>query len=138
MASVSAFQTCSTIISSSQKLNQGSAKSHHQHQRQNTNLVTLSAAAQEASATASKESDDLARGDARGAAMLLEDISVSRGSSQILSNIDWRIEPKSKFALVGTNGAGKVSFFLLHCTIKWRNNFPWLLPRRLLEQRILT
>jgi len=39
--------------------------------------------------------------------LLLEDISVSRGSSQILSNIDWRIEPKSKFALVGANGAGK-------------------------------
>lgn len=39
--------------------------------------------------------------------MLLENISVYRGSSQILSNIDWRLEPKSKFALVGTNGAGK-------------------------------
>lgn len=52
-------------------------------------------------------SDDLSRGDARGAALLLEEISVSRGSSPILKNIDWRIEPKSKWALVGTNGCGK-------------------------------
>jgi ATPase subunit of ABC transporter with duplicated ATPase domains len=51
--------------------------------------------------------DDLSRGDAKGAALRLEDIAVSRGSAQILQGIDWRIEPKSKWALVGGNGCGK-------------------------------
>jgi ATPase subunit of ABC transporter with duplicated ATPase domains len=51
--------------------------------------------------------DDLSRGDARGAALLLDDISVSRGSTSILSNVNWRIEPKSKWAVVGSNGCGK-------------------------------
>lgn len=58
-------------------------------------------------ATLSETSDVLSRGDAKGAALRLEQISVSRGSAQILQNIDWRIEPKSKWALVGTNGCGK-------------------------------
>mmetsp|Transcript_20155 Transcript_20155/g.30306 ORF Transcript_20155/g.30306 Transcript_20155/m.30306 type:complete len:725 (+) Transcript_20155:50-2224(+) len=56
---------------------------------------------------ASIREDELSRGDARGAALLLEDIGVSRGSSQILQGIDWRVEPKSKWALVGQNGCGK-------------------------------
>jgi ATP-binding cassette subfamily F protein 3 len=51
--------------------------------------------------------DDLSRGDARGAALRLKDVSVSRGSTKILKNIDWRIEPNSKWAVVGTNGCGK-------------------------------
>jgi ATPase subunit of ABC transporter with duplicated ATPase domains len=51
--------------------------------------------------------DDLSRGDARGAALLLDDISVSRGSASILTNVNWRIEPKSKWAVVGSNGCGK-------------------------------
>lgn len=49
----------------------------------------------------------LMRGDARGAALLLDDVAVSRGSSQILQNVDWRVEPTSKWGLVGPNGAGK-------------------------------
>lgn len=74
-------------------------------------LTALSSTAEAtAPTTSAKQDDGLSRGDTRGAALLLEGISVSRGSSQILSNIDWRIEPKSKFALVGTNGAGKVSY----------------------------
>ena len=60
-----------------------------------------------AAAAVVEENYELSRGDARGAAMLVEDVSVARGSSQILSNIDWRIEPNSKWALVGTNGCGK-------------------------------
>lgn len=40
------------------------------------------------------------RGDAKGAAMRLVDVAVSRGGSTLLSNIDWRVEPKSKWGLV--------------------------------------
>ena len=47
------------------------------------------------------------RGDANGAALLLQDVNVYRGSSQILSNINWRVEPKQKWGLVGQNGCGK-------------------------------
>lgn len=68
-------------------------------QHQSRSIILLHAA--------NRPEDDLSRGDARGAAIRLESISVSRGSAQILSNIDWRVEPKSKWALVGTNGCGK-------------------------------
>jgi len=40
------------------------------------------------------------RGDAKGAALRLVDVAVSRGGSTLLRSIDWRIEPKSKWALV--------------------------------------
>jgi ABC-type cobalamin/Fe3+-siderophores transport system ATPase subunit len=58
-------------------------------------------------ATASSSDDMLSRGDARGAALRLENVAVSRGSAQILKDINFRVEPKSKWALVGTNGCGK-------------------------------
>ena len=40
------------------------------------------------------------RGDANGAALRLVDVAVSRGGTTLLSNIDWRVEPKSKWAIV--------------------------------------
>jgi len=43
----------------------------------------------------------------RGAALLMEDVDVFRGPSQILGDISWRVEPRTKWALVGQNGAGK-------------------------------
>lgn len=59
-------------------------------------------------ALASSTSDlDALRGDARGAAVLLENVSVYRGSAPIVRDIDWRVEPRTKWALVGENGAGK-------------------------------
>jgi len=45
--------------------------------------------------------------DARGAALLLEDVTVYRGPAEILRDINWRVEPRTKWALVGANGAGK-------------------------------
>jgi ABC-type molybdenum transport system ATPase subunit/photorepair protein PhrA len=48
----------------------------------------------------------ITRGDTRGAALLVSDVSVSRGDTQILSNVQWRVEPTAKWALVGQNGAG--------------------------------
>mmetsp|Transcript_23652 Transcript_23652/g.49770 ORF Transcript_23652/g.49770 Transcript_23652/m.49770 type:complete len:802 (+) Transcript_23652:273-2678(+) len=47
------------------------------------------------------------RGDAMGAALRLVDVAVSRGGKTLLSNIDLRVEPKSKWAIVGANGCGK-------------------------------
>ena len=65
--------------------------------------------------------DDLSRGDARGAALILEEVSVFRGGSGansvgkngvtgaqfIVEGVDWRIEPNAKWGLVGGNGVGK-------------------------------
>ena len=46
-------------------------------------------------------------GDTKGAALLLEEVAISRGSNQILANIHWRVERKERWGLVGPNGAGK-------------------------------
>jgi ABC-type molybdenum transport system ATPase subunit/photorepair protein PhrA len=45
--------------------------------------------------------DDFAenKGDARGAALLLEDVSVFRGPNEILNKISWRVEPNTKWAV---------------------------------------
>ena len=51
----------------------------------------------------------LTRGDARGAALLVEDVSVFRGPSQILTNVNWRVEPTARWGLVGANGSGKTT-----------------------------
>jgi ATPase subunit of ABC transporter with duplicated ATPase domains len=52
---------------------------------------------------------DGSRGDARGAALLLEGVTVFRGPAEVLSNISWRVEPRQKWAVVGANGAGKTT-----------------------------
>ena len=59
------------------------------------------------STVSSSSSSSNNRGDARGAALLLQNVNVFRGPTQILRNIDWRIEPGTKWAIVGENGAGK-------------------------------
>jgi len=46
-------------------------------------------------------------GDTRGACLLLEEISISRGVNQIIDNIDWRVERGERWGIVGPNGAGK-------------------------------
>lgn len=47
------------------------------------------------------------RGDARGAAILIDDLTVSRGSVQMIRDVCWRVEPFAKWGIVGPNGAGK-------------------------------
>lgn len=47
------------------------------------------------------------RGDTRGAALLMEGVSIFRGPERIIKGVDWRVEPRTKWALVGANGAGK-------------------------------
>mmetsp|Transcript_9790 Transcript_9790/g.15036 ORF Transcript_9790/g.15036 Transcript_9790/m.15036 type:complete len:735 (+) Transcript_9790:139-2343(+) len=53
------------------------------------------------------DGETMKRGDTRGAALLVENLAVSRGPAQILSDINFRVEPKSKWGVVGPNGAGK-------------------------------
>jgi ATPase subunit of ABC transporter with duplicated ATPase domains len=78
-----------------------------QNFRPNSLLFSTTAAAVASPSPTRLQEDGLSRGDARGAALLLEEVAISRGSSQILRNIDWRIEPKAKWGLVGANGCGK-------------------------------
>jgi len=42
-----------------------------------------------------------------GAALLLENISISRGADQIISNLDLRVERNERWGIVGANGSGK-------------------------------
>ena len=39
-----------------------------------------------------------------GAALLLENISISRGADQIISNLDLRVERNERWGIVGANG----------------------------------
>eukprot|EP00592_Proboscia_alata_P006477 CAMPEP_0194357088 /NCGR_PEP_ID=MMETSP0174-20130528/4621_1 /TAXON_ID=216777 /ORGANISM="Proboscia alata, Strain PI-D3" /LENGTH=632 /DNA_ID=CAMNT_0039126963 /DNA_START=63 /DNA_END=1961 /DNA_ORIENTATION=+ len=46
-------------------------------------------------------------GDTKGAALRLSDVAISRGASPLLSSIDWSVQPKERWGIVGINGAGK-------------------------------
>jgi ATP-binding cassette, subfamily F, member 3 len=46
-------------------------------------------------------------GDTRGATLLLENVSISRSSTQILKDIQWSVQPRERWGIVGPNGAGK-------------------------------
>lgn len=48
-------------------------------------------------------------GDTKGATLLLENVSISRGSNQILQSVSLRVERNERWGIVGTNGCGKVS-----------------------------
>jgi ATPase subunit of ABC transporter with duplicated ATPase domains len=52
-------------------------------------------------------------GDARGAALLLEDVALSVGPADLLSGANLRVEPGECIGLVGSNGCGKST--LLRC-----------------------
>ena len=43
-------------------------------------------------------------GDSKGAALLLENVAISRGSEQILKRVCLRVEPSQRWAIVGSNG----------------------------------
>ena len=57
--------------------------------------------------------DGVVVGDTKGAAIVFEDIAISRGSNQILSNVNFRIERNQRWGIVGPNGVGKST--LLGC-----------------------
>jgi ATP-binding cassette subfamily F protein 3 len=46
-------------------------------------------------------------GDTRGAALRLENVAISRGATSLLRDINWSIQPKERWGIVGINGAGK-------------------------------
>ena len=43
-----------------------------------------------------------------GAAMEIENVFLSIGNNDIISDINWSIMPKERWALVGRNGAGHI------------------------------
>ena len=46
-------------------------------------------------------------GDTKGAALMLEDISISRGSNQLLTNVNLNVQRNERWGIVGPNGVGK-------------------------------
>ena len=46
-------------------------------------------------------------GDTKGAALLLDDVAISRGADPLLKNIEWSVQPNERWGIVGINGAGK-------------------------------
>lgn len=50
---------------------------------------------------------DIQYGDTGGAALVVEDTMISRGPADILSDVNWRVMPNERWAIVGPNGAGK-------------------------------
>jgi len=46
-------------------------------------------------------------GDTGGAMLLMEDVTVSRGDRDLMSDVQWRLLPGERVGLVGANGAGK-------------------------------
>ena len=54
-----------------------------------------------------EQSDGTTIGDTKGAALFIKDVSISRGSNTILSNVNFRVERNQRWGIVGPNGAGK-------------------------------
>jgi ABC-type Mn2+/Zn2+ transport system ATPase subunit len=97
------LQTSSAFSFTHQGYNQNTHQNHRQH-------VLHSTAAVDSLSTISNTvspSIGVVVGDTKGAALLLEDVAISRGSNQILSDIDWRVERKERWGLIGPNGMGK-------------------------------
>jgi ATP-binding cassette subfamily F protein 3 len=46
-------------------------------------------------------------GDTKGAALMLQDVAISRGATPLLQNIGWSVQPNERWGIVGINGAGK-------------------------------
>ena len=66
------------------------------------NVVALSATAVGEAPTV-----QLTVGDTKGAALMLEDIAVARGSNRLLGNINWSVQRRERWGIVGPNGVGK-------------------------------
>jgi ATP-binding cassette, subfamily F, member 3 len=81
------------------------ADSRQQQQQQQQSAAATSAPPTSKRRAGGSSSNNVDK--AKGAALLMEGVSVWRGPAQILHNINWRIEPNTKWGLVGSNGAGK-------------------------------
>eukprot|EP00804_Cyclotella_cryptica_P006801 CCRYP_010939-RC/>CCRYP_010939-RC protein AED:0.08 eAED:0.08 QI:137/1/1/1/1/1/7/377/665 len=61
-----------------------------------------------ASSLSSATALGVTRGDTRGATLLFTDLNISTGSGiQILRDINFRVDPKERWGIVGPNGCGK-------------------------------
>ena len=82
---------------------------HNAYQRYQSSIVVSSSSTSTTSPVdvSSSSSVGFVVGDTKGAALLLEDVAISRGSNRILSDITWRVERKERWGLVGPNGMGK-------------------------------
>ncbi len=58
------------------------------------------------------ENNEIEVGDTKGAAILFEDITISRGSNRIMSNVNLRVERNNRWGIVGPNGVGEYFFYL--------------------------
>lgn len=47
--------------------------------------------------------------------LLMEDVTISRGDRDLMSEVDWRLMPKDRIGLVGPNGAGKSTLLSASC-----------------------
>ena len=61
------------------------------------------------------------RGSSSGAVIELKDVCISIGNNDILTNVNWQILPKERWALVGRNGEGK-STLLKACLLNYMSN----------------
>ena len=61
------------------------------------------------------------RGSSSGAVIELKDVCISIGNNDILTNVNWQILPKERWALVGRNGEGK-STLLKACLLQYMSN----------------
>ena len=67
----------------------------------------LHAATLEAPPTDTEEKYGTTVGDTQGAALRLSEVAISRGSEPLLKDINWSVQPKERWGIVGINGAGK-------------------------------
>ena len=61
------------------------------------------------------------RGSSSGAVIELKDVCISIGNNDILTNVNWQILPRERWALVGRNGEGK-STLLKACLLQYMSN----------------
>jgi len=74
------------------------------HQRATTRQIRLASL----TATPSTANAGVTKGDTKGANLLLSDIYISTGDGQqILKSINFRVDPKERWGIVGPNGCGK-------------------------------
>jgi hypothetical protein len=45
-------------------------------------------------------------GDTKGAALLLEDVAISRGAAPLLRDVRWSVQPNERWGILGVNGSG--------------------------------
>mmetsp|Transcript_9215 Transcript_9215/g.11619 ORF Transcript_9215/g.11619 Transcript_9215/m.11619 type:complete len:745 (+) Transcript_9215:27-2261(+) len=80
-------------------------RKHRSIKHTNLNVSTV--------ADQTKEEEGVTIGDTKGAALIFDNVAISRGSNRILSDINFRIERNQRWGLVGPNGCGKST--LLGC-----------------------